>query len=140
MTEKPLQFVLDSFALMAYYQREPGGARTRELLEDAHGGQIGLSMTTVNLGEIAYLLERRRGLEQAQAAIATLYQEPVELVEVDRLLALSAARIKIDAGMGYADCFSAALAQRMGATLVTGDPDFRQVEHLVAIEWLPTGG
>ena len=40
--------------------------------------------------------------------------------------------------MSYADCFAAALAQRESAAVVTGDPDFRQVEQLVAIDWLPT--
>jgi len=30
-----------------------------------------------------------------------------------------------------------ALAAAEGGTILTGDPDFRSVEQIVAIEWLP---
>ena len=35
-----------------------------------------------------------------------------------------------------ADCFAAALAQRLGAAVLTGDPDFQRLEGAVAVEWL----
>jgi uncharacterized protein len=44
--------------------------------------------------------------------------------------------LKVASKMGYLDCFAAALAQHLEAAVVTGDPDFRQVEGMVAIEWL----
>ena len=39
--------------------------------------------------------------------------------------------------MSYAGCIAAALAQQTGATVLTGDPEFQQVEALIGIEWLP---
>ncbi|MEW5989188.1 MAG: PIN domain-containing protein [Chloroflexota bacterium] len=39
--------------------------------------------------------------------------------------------------LSYADAFAAALAQELKATLVTGDPEFRPLIALIAIEWLP---
>jgi predicted nucleic acid-binding protein len=38
--------------------------------------------------------------------------------------------------MSYADCFAAALAKQSKAELVTGDPDFRQVQDEIKIVWL----
>ena len=133
------RYVLDSFALMALFQEEPGAAKVQELLEGAREDEHELHMSVVNLGEVVYTVENRRGLEASQEALAAADQLPIEIVDADRPLALSAARLKAASGIGYADCFAAALAQRLNAAVVTGDPDFRQIEHLVPVEWLRSG-
>ena len=38
--------------------------------------------------------------------------------------------------IAYADCFAAALTMKLKATLVTGDPEFQQIEKLIDIEWI----
>ncbi|HOW64450.1 MAG TPA: PIN domain-containing protein [Candidatus Paceibacterota bacterium] len=38
--------------------------------------------------------------------------------------------------MAYADCFAAALAKAENAELVTGDPEFKEVEKEIRIAWL----
>jgi ribonuclease VapC len=136
MINKP-HFVLDSFALLAFFRAETAGARVRELLEQAQAGEIVLSITTVNLGEVFYRAIRERGREQAHEMLGRVEEFGVEIASVDLELALLAASLKAASGIGYADCFAAALAQRLDAAVVTGDPDFRQIEHLVAVEWLP---
>jgi hypothetical protein len=40
----------------------------------------------------------------------------------------------------FADCFALASAVEHGAVLVTGDPGFRAVEHLVTIAWVQASG
>jgi predicted nucleic acid-binding protein len=136
-TDTPL-FVLDSFALLAFFQAEPAGLRVSELLDQAARGEVGLAITTVNLGEVAYRTERRYGLKRAQGVLAKIQEYAPAVIDVNRELALAAAHLKARYHMSYADCFVAALAQRLDAAVVTGDPDFRQIEHLVAVEWLPT--
>lgn len=133
----PSRFVLDSFALMALLQDEPGAERVQALLESASRGEHELYMSVVSLGEVMYTIEDRRGVGAAQQALAFIDQSPVQLLDVDRSLALAAARLKAATGMGYADCFVAASAQLLDSTVVTGDLDFRQMEEEVAIEWLP---
>ena len=139
MSEKAPLFVLDSFALLAFFQAEPGGLKARELLERAQRGEVGLAITTVNLGEVAYRTERVFGLERAQEVLAKIEEYAPAVFDVNRELALAAAHLKARYRMSYADCLAAALAQRLGGTVVTGDPDFRQVEHLVAVQWLRSG-
>jgi len=137
--EKP-HFVLDSFALVAFFRAEAGGSRVRELLESARTGDIRLSLTTVNLGEAFYLMVRTDGLERAHEMLGRVREYGIDILDVDEEMALSAARLKAASGIGYADCFVAALAQRLGAAVVTGDSDFRKLEDTVLpgrIEWLP---
>ena len=132
------RFVLDSFALMALLEDESGASYVQELLERAARRECELFMSVLNLGEVLYTVESRRGLEASQQVLATVDQLPIEVVDVGRSLALSAARLKAGAGVGYADCFVGALAQHLGGTVVTGDSDFRRIEDVVPIEWLPT--
>jgi ribonuclease VapC len=129
--------VLDSFALLAFFQAEPAGLRVKEIIEQAIRREIHVAITVVNLGEVVYRTVRQHGLERAQQVLAKIEEYQLATVDVDRELALAAAHLKARYRMGYADCFAAALAQQLDATIVTGDPDFRQVEASVAIEWLP---
>ncbi|MBI1886381.1 MAG: type II toxin-antitoxin system VapC family toxin [Chloroflexi bacterium] len=139
MINKP-HFVLDSFALLAFFRAETAGARVRELLEQARAGEIALSITTVNLGEVFYRAIRERGLEHAHEMLGRVEEFGVEIADVDLELALMAGSLKAVSGIGYADCFAAALAQRLAAPVVTGDPDFSQVEGVVPVEWLSAAG
>jgi ribonuclease VapC len=129
--------VLDSFALIAFVQNEPGAERVEELLNNAATGDSELYISAVNLGEVFYTISNRQGTQSAVTVLSGIDQSPIQIVDVDRELALSAARIKARTGMGYADCFVAALAQRMSATVLTGDPDFEEMAGSVDIEWLP---
>ncbi len=109
----------------------------QELLNRATIGDHELFITVVNLGEVLYTTENRRGLQAAQEALAGIDQSPIRMVDVDRPLTLAAARLKAATGVGYADCFAAALAKQMTAAVVTGDRDFGMIEDL-DIEWLPS--
>ena len=107
-----------------------------ELVDRAQKGEAFLHLTTVNLGEVVYRLMNSRGESSAAQAIGLIQTWPISIHAVDQELALSAARVKATLKMGYLDCFVVALAQRLDATVVTGDPDYQAVEHLVNIEWL----
>ncbi len=93
-------------------------------------------LTVINLGEVYYRVARQHGHPLAQRVIRQLKALPVELCPCDEDLALRAARIKADFPIVYADAVAMAAAQREEATVITGDPEFRKVEHLIPIEWL----
>ena len=48
----------------------------------------------------------------------------------------SASEVKAKYAIPYADCFVVASALKHGATVVTGDPEFKNVEHMVEIDWI----
>lgn len=128
--------VLDTSAVMAYLLGEPGEERVRELFGSARRAGTRHALSVVNWGEVVYSLRRHRDASTVRTAIRTVDALPIELVGADRELAFAAAALKAGRGLGYVDCFAAALAQRMRATLVTADADFKRVEDLVKVLWL----
>ena len=132
--------VLDSWALMAFLQDEPAAAEVEKLLLKAAQERHKLLLCVVNWGEIYYSVARAEGeavAEQKAADLATLAIELVP-VEDDLQLVREAAKLKATKKMAYADCFAAALAKTRNAELVTGDPEFKEVEREVKVAWLPT--
>jgi ribonuclease VapC len=129
------RYVLDSFAVLADYWHEPGAARVRELRHDA----VNLFwMSLINIGEVFYRVARTENRQAAALLIAQLEQGGVTFIDTDRNLTFAAADLKTRFALSYADCFAAALAQRMDAAVVTGDREFEQLQRagLIDIEWL----
>ncbi len=135
MGNKPV-YVLDSYALLAYLNGEPGGRRVFEILEGAKEHKYRLMMCLINLGEVLYITERSRGLPAAQTVQALIESLPVELLDASRDLILEAAHIKAAHALSYANAFAAASAVRENATILTGDPEFKAVEPFIKVEWL----
>lgn len=128
--------VLDAHALMVYLEREAGFVTVRDLFAQALAGHHLLPMTTVNIGEVLYIVRREYGGEKAAEIETTIHTLPIEIVDVDLELAREAARFKAVKKMSYADCFAAALARKRQAGLLTGDPEFREVEDEVEVVWI----
>ena len=129
-------YVLDSYAVLALLGNEPGASRVEKLMFLAQSGKIELWMSLINLGEVAYIIERRWGVEKLRAMLAYLEATALLLAEVNKDQVLAAAHIKATYTVGYADAFAIALAKQHTAVLVTGDPEYRQLEHQIDIEWL----
>jgi len=130
-------YVLDSFALLAFLADEPGAGQVRDLLEFGEHHADRLWMSVINMGECLYTVERERGLAAAHRAIAVFAQLPVGEVAATRERTFAAAHLKAHYRLSFADAFAVALAQEKSATVVTGDPEFRQVAALVPVLWLP---
>ncbi len=134
------RFVLDSFAILAYYWDEPGAVRVQEILSTSRHE---CWMAAINVGETYYKTAKRASGAAAEEAADEILDRvlrlPITLVDADLALTLDAARIKASFPLAYADCFAAALARQLGAAVVTGDPEFEQIERegIVAVEWLP---
>jgi ribonuclease VapC len=128
--------VLDSYALLAYLQNETAAGQVDDLLVQAATGDMALYVSLINLGEIAYLVERRHGLVQCERALDMILRFPVTLEEVTLERVKAAAHVRASHPISYADAFAVALAQELDAAIVTGDPEFRQVESVVRISWL----
>jgi predicted nucleic acid-binding protein len=129
-------FLLDSYALLAYLNDEPGKERVQEILDLAKNHRCSLAMSLINLGEVLYISERARGLPAAQTVQALVESLPLELLEVSRDLILDAAHIKANHLISYADAFAVASAIRESAIILTGDPEYHSIEDLVKVEWL----
>ncbi len=130
------RYVLDSFAVLAYLGDEAGAAEVEGILRAAGRDRADVWMCVVNLGEVLYTVEREAGLEAAQRAASIVDQLPVRVVDADRPLTFAAAHVKANHTLAYADAFAIALAQEMEGSVVTGDPEFEQVESWVTVRWI----
>ena len=125
--------VIDSFAILALLEDERGACEVADLLSE--GPEL-LLMTYVNLGEILHAVIRERGQDRADATLLALEGSRLTFVPADRTLSLAAARLKARYRISYADAFCAALSEISGFPVVTGDPEFRQLEGVIPIRWI----
>ena len=128
--------LLDSFALLAFLNKERGFERVKSLLRSAAATGEPLLMNEINIGEVYYITAKDRSMEQAETFFHHLETLPIQPVVSSFPDVLEAARIKAQFPISYADAFAVATAIRMNAVIVTEDPEFRAVEHLVTIDWL----
>lgn len=128
--------LLDTFVLVRFFKKEPGFERVRDFLLGAQRAKTPLLMSEINAGELYYTIARKTNASRAEEIIASLSTIPIALLPVTWELTVSAARLKAQWPLSYADCFAVACAIQEHATLVTGDPEFKRVEHLVPVEWI----
>lgn len=130
------RYVLDSFALIAFLEDEPGAERVQQILAAGEKGRATLAMSLVNWGEVLYAFQRSKGPAARDAAVGVVDQLPIELVPPDRGQVRAAADLKARHPVAYADCFAAALARARDAVVVTGDPEFKLLEKELRVVWL----
>lgn len=108
---------LDSWAVLAWLEgAEPAASRVQEALVSRP------VMSWINVGEVAYVLERRAGAERSREVVRELRRLlNLDLPTEERVIA--AARVKAGHRMAYADAFAVATALAHGADLLTGDPE-----------------
>jgi len=128
--------VLDSWALLAYIQAEPAGVKVKSLLIEAAENRQPLWISSINLGEVWYVLARRSSGAFALHQLSELAHIGIERADVDWASVLQAADYKSRLKISYADGFAPALAKQRNAELVTGDREFRALESEIKIRWL----
>jgi len=128
--------VLDTHALMAFLEKEAGYEKVQQCFVAAVAKDKYLLMTSVNFGEVYYIVLRECGQEKADEIERIIGTLPVEIVDVDMQLAREAARFKAMYKISYADCFAAALANLHKGEIITGDKEFKSLEQEVKIAWI----
>ncbi len=118
-------FVLDSYAMLAYFRNEEGREKVEQLLNEAVVNKHELYMTCVNAGEVYYMAYRKDGADKAALVWKALQQFPIHITEVDMAFTNKAAHIKARYKLSYADAFAAALTINKKAVLITGDDEFK---------------
>ena len=129
--------VLDSYALLAYFEDEPGAAEVETLLMQAERTGAKLMLSVVNLGEVWYNIARVCSAQAAEEKLQEIRGMAIEIIDADWELTHEAARLKVKGKLAYADCFAAALAKKHNADLITGDPEFKFLASQIKVHWLP---
>ncbi len=129
-------FMLDSFALLRFIQKEPGNEPVKAILDDVQRGTVCAMLNVINMGEVIYTVQRRFGQHYKLDVVMNIGRLGIVILPAPNDLVFRAAELKAQFALSYADAFVVASAMEHNATVVTGDPEFRQVEALVKILWV----
>lgn len=130
------RYVLDSFAMIAFFEDEPGAGKVAEILKNINEQEIKGFMSIINWGEIYYNTMRENGQEEAERVLNQINKYSIQLIDADKGLTYEASKLKARYRVAYADCFAAALGIRLKAEVVTGDPEFEKLSQEVSIQLL----
>ena len=128
--------LFDAHAILKWTQKERGYQKVKSLLTACRDQSATGYMNQINLGEVYYKTIRAVGIDRAKEFLENFFRLPIQIILPDSELIWSASEIKASYSISYADCFAAATALRFGATLLTGDPEFKRVASIVPVEWL----
>ena len=122
--------------MLAYLFGEPGDSVVAAALEKAASSSKKALIAAPNWAEVCYQVERKIGKRRWTSTREKLLALPIEIVPADQDAAEAAGAIKASKKMSLADCFAAALAARVKGELLTGDPEFHEVEDTIRVIWL----
>jgi len=129
-------FIFDSHALLKFFQKEKGYEKVVHLLEEIRKTGATKYINAINLGEIIYSTKKEFGDQKKLEVLANIERLNFTILPIPNNLIFQAAEYKAQYAISYTDCFALASAVEHKATLVTGDPEFKKVEHLVDIVWI----
>ena len=126
--------VFDTSALITFLEQEPGAEEVADLIERTASANRLRLICVVNLGEVWYDIARKR--KDADRVVNELLGLGFSVVDVDWEITRSAAQLKAQYKLGFADSYAAALAKLRGAELVTRDNDFKKLGREVKVRLL----
>lgn len=127
-------YVFDSHALFRFFQKEKGYEKVVALLQQ--GAQKAGWLHIMNFAEIIYITKKRFGESAKMRIIAAIHELGLEIEPASDPIVYQAAEIKGTYPLAFGDCFALATALKHKTPLVTGDPEFKTVRHLVDIIWV----
>jgi predicted nucleic acid-binding protein len=125
------RYVVDSWAWIAYLEGSLVGQKVREIIVD-DGNEIFTHV--LSLGEIVSKVRRmEKDTDVAVSAITT--NSKLFALEKDSKDAglLHAKMVSKGSKFGLADAFVLSAARKLGAKVLTGDPDFATIEDAVML-------
>ncbi len=128
--------VLDSFAVLAFINKEEAATSVFKQFTRADEGSVRLFMSAINAGEVYHILRKRKSQPDANRwRDEMMFALPIQFAVPTLDEILEAAELKAKYPISHADAFAAGLALQHGASLITGDSEFRAIPHL-QLEWI----
>jgi predicted nucleic acid-binding protein len=131
------RILLDTSALIALDEQEPGAEEVEALLAEAWRGDIELNGSFATLTELEYIRTQEQDPQQASELLAFIKSQPIRWHHTDESLCSAAAKLKASHKISFADAFIAATASRLDAFLVHKDPEFNALSDTLKLRPLP---
>ncbi len=121
--------LIDSWAWVEYWK---GGAHAKAAAVHIEGGEEAVA-STINLAEVYFWILKYYDEDTAIMKASTMEKRCL-LIPVEKRIAVEAARARRQHGLALADSLVYATAKEVGAKLVTGDPDLRDLEGTIFLQ------
>ena len=122
-------YLLDTSALMALRDDEPGAEHVAELLAAVASQRTLVYACFMSQMELLYRVWRDESEAAGRLALEQCLALPIQWVESSPQLLRLAAEVKATSSLSVADAWIAAAARLMGATLVHKDPEFATLDQ-----------
>lgn len=126
-------YLLDTSALFSFIEDEPGADKVESALKE----KTTLIPWTV-LMEVYYITLQEDNIAEADRRIALIKELNVKILwNMDETHLLTAARLKAEHRISFADAIIAAFAIRKNCVLMHRDPEYESLRGFVLMEALP---
>jgi predicted nucleic acid-binding protein len=127
------RYLLDSSAILAFIEDEPGAERVEEILRDEN-----VFLPWVVLYEVFYISQREKGQAEAENRYTLLKNLNATILwNSDEPVLLTAARLKAQHRVSVVDSMIASYAIRNNAIIIHKDPELNALSGIVQQETLP---
>lgn len=127
------RFVLDTSAIFTLIEDEDGSDRVEQVLRENE-----VIVSWVALMEMMYISRQEKGEETALTRYATIKRMEITIMwDANEPLLLTAAHLKADYHISFADAILAATALHEKATLLHKDPEYEALRGQIEMEALP---
>jgi len=127
-------FVLDTSALLAFMTGEDGADQVEKILL---GKENRAFIPWVVLFEVYYITKRTRGEKEADRRFVLIKELPASILwQMEEPEVLTAARIRAQFWISFADSIIAATAFRLDAILVHKDPEYERLSGMIKLRSL----
>lgn len=124
------RYVLDTSALLALRDDEPGAERVHRVIDAARKRRASVYVSFMTRMELLYRIAASEGDEAAADALRLIDALPLQWVTCEPPILVESARIKKQSGLSVADAWIAATAVLRQAVLVHKDPEFADLADL----------
>lgn len=121
-----MSYLLDTKALIAFFNNEAGADKVEEILKAIDEGNAAGFISAITVTELYYLYSRRIGERIAKERIEQIKLSNLRVVTINEDIAMKAGEYKVKA-IPIADALIAASAQFVDAPIVTDDEHFEKV-------------
>lgn len=130
-------YLLDTSAIFVYTKSEEGSDKVENILNLAKKGKCNIYLSFISLMELYYITWQEKGEDIAKELIVLIKSLPLQIVESNERIILSAGRIKANHRLSLADAIIAATAIDKSAILIHKDPDLEIISQYIKTLKLP---
>jgi predicted nucleic acid-binding protein len=134
---KESRYILDSSALIAFFDNEDGAGIIQNLLEEALRKEAMIFCSFASYMEVFYITYQKGGKGKARDLIDLMDKLQLERIDSSKEFSLTAGELKASYKISFADSWIAATALMLDAILVHKDPEFDVLEDDIRMLKLP---